>query len=591
MVLNAKREGEGKQMKLKGKILLLVIAPVIVFSLLIYLVCSVRIAVVVKDVIQNDLYAMALAVQENISQGGELDDNYTLDEAGNLWNGDTLNLTQNIEDFDYISESAGIDVTVFYGDTRKATTVKGANGQREINTKAGQKVIDVVLTGGETYFAENVDVQGQPYFAYYLPFYNSGQPEKPVGMIFAGMKQEKVEEEIATILNVLTIIGVVLVILCAVICWLVTNRIIKRLYRGIAVVGEVAEGNLGVSVNEKELRVRDEVGDMLRTVDNLQKHLSGIIRNINVMCADVHESADSLNEQTKVSASHISQIDVAINEIAQGATTQAEETQDTTENVIVMGDMIENSNRQVDTLNANAAQMAKMGESAIGTLQELEEINNKTKGAIDVIYEQTNTTNDSALKIREAINLITDIAEETNLLSLNASIEAARAGEQGRGFAVVAGQIQKLAEQSNESARKIEEIVSMLIEDSDKAVGTMDEMRQIMMEQSNRVDRASEMFRQLKSGIDQSVFAVGVIADSTKEIDRTRVSVVDSAQNLTSIAQENAASTEETSAAVAELTEIMEGISNDAMSLEQVADKLRAEFGFFRLSETGEGIG
>ena len=90
-------------MKLKGKILLLVIAPVIVFSLLIYLVCSVRIAVVVKDVIQNDLYAMALAVQENISQGGELDDNYTLDEAGNLWNGDTLNLTQNIEDFDYIS--------------------------------------------------------------------------------------------------------------------------------------------------------------------------------------------------------------------------------------------------------------------------------------------------------------------------------------------------------------------------------------------------------------------------------------------------------------------------------------------------------
>ena len=131
----------------------------------------------------------------------------------------------------------------------------------------------------------------------------------------------------------------------------------------------------------------------------------------------------------------------------------------------------------------------------------------------------------------------------------------------------------------------------MLIEDSDKAVGTMDEMRQIMMEQSNRVDRASEMFRQLKSGIDQSVFAVGVIADSTKEIDRTRVSVVDSAQNLTSIAQENAASTEETSAAVAELTEIMEGISNDAMSLEQVADKLRAEFGFFRLSETGEGIG
>ena len=145
-----------------------------------------------------------------------------------------------------------------------------------------------------------------------------------------------------------------------------------------------------------------------------------------------------------------------------------------------MGDMIEKNNSQIENLNVNAEEMTKAGDSAIDTLKELETINGKTKNAIDVIYEQTNTTNESAMKIREAINLITDIAEETNLLSLNASIEAARAGEQGRGFAVVAGQIQKLAEQSNESARKIEAIVASLIEDSDKAVETMNEVRQIM---------------------------------------------------------------------------------------------------------------
>ena len=227
--------------------------------------------------------------------------------------------------------------------------------------------------------------------------------------------------------------------------------------------------------------------------------------------------------------------------------------------------------------------MNKTGENAIGTLKELEEINVNSKDAMEVIYNQTNTTNESAMKIQEAINLITDIAEETNLLSLNASIEAARAGEQGRGFAVVAGQIQKLAEQSNESARKIEEIVSSLLSDSDKAVATMNEVRKIMGEQSEKVDKTSEMFRQLKAGVDQSVTSVNVIADSTKEIDKTRVSVVDSAQSLTSIAQENAASTEQTSAAVSELSEIVQEISRDAKNLEEIAQRLHSEFQFFKV--------
>ncbi len=570
-------------MKLKGKILLLVIAPIIALCGVIYLVCSVRIATVVKDIIQNDLYAMTLAVEESICRGLGYEDEYYVDENGELWNGGVLNLSQDMEGLDSISKNTGIDITIFYGDTRKATTVRDAGGEREIDTKASQTVVDKVLKGGETYFAEHVDVQGQPYFAYYAPLYNSADPDTPVGMIFAGMKQEKVEWEIAMILRFIAVTGVVLMLFCSLVCWIVVRHIIKRLYRGITVVGEVAGGNLGITVQERDLRARDEVGDIIRAIENLKQHLSEIISHINTMCMDLHKSADALNDQTELSANHISRIDAAVNEISQGASAQAEETQETTENVIMMGNMIENNNMQIDSLNTNAADMTRLGDDAIDTLKELEEINGKTKGAIEVIYEQTNTTNESALKIRQAVNLITEIAEETNLLSLNASIEAARAGEQGRGFAVVAGQIQKLAEQSNDSARKIEEIVTSLIEDSDQAVETMDEVRQIMVEQSSRVDKASDMFRQLKGGIDHSVHAVNEIADSTGEIDKTRANVVGSAQNLTSIAQKNAASTQETSSAVSELTEIMREISKDAKNLEQIADGLREEFKYFTL--------
>ncbi len=566
----------------------MVIAPIVIFCAVIITVSSLQITKSMKSIIHNDLYAMAQAVQEIIKDGNGMKDMYTVDEEGNLWNGDKLNISSadSMLGFDTIKRNTDIDITIFYGDTRRATTVVGDAGTRQVGTQASAEVVAAVLQGGQTLFAENVDVVGKPYFACYIPLYNGADKKTPVGMIFTGMPQSDVERDISAILITVVTVGIFLTVVCSVIGIVVVNSMIRRIRHGAEIVEAVAEGNLTVTVHEKELRVRDEVGDIDRAIANLQKRLSDIVSDIHEMCKNVNSASQSLSGHAEMSSSHLSQIDTAVNEIAQGAGTQAEETQETTENVIVMGDMIEKNNSQIENLNVNAEEMTKAGDSAIDTLKELEAINGKTKNAIDVIYEQTNTTNESAMKIREAINLITDIAEETNLLSLNASIEAARAGEQGRGFAVVAGQIQKLAEQSNESARKIEAIVASLIEDSDKAVETMNEVRQIMEEQSEKVDKTSSMFRQLKTGIDQSVNAVDVIAESTKEIDKTRVSVVDSCQSLTSIAEENAASTEETSAAVSELTGLMEKITSDSRSLKQIAEDLYEEFQFFKIANT-----
>ncbi|MGN1171078.1 MAG: methyl-accepting chemotaxis protein, partial [Lachnospiraceae bacterium] len=179
--------------------------------------------------------------------------------------------------------------------------------------------------------------------------------------------------------------------------------------------------------------------------------------------------------------------------------------------------------------------------------------------------------------------LITSIAEETNLLSLNASIEAARAGEQGRGFAVVAGQIQKLAEQSNESARAIEAIIDELITDSEKAVATMDDVRQIMTAQSDKVEATGRMFAEVMEGIGQSINGVTTIAEHTANMDEARIKVVDIVQNLTAIAQENAASTEETSASVTVVNNVVSNISGSAAELNEIASALQASVGFFKV--------
>ena len=216
-------------------------------------------------------------------------------------------------------------------------------------------------------------------------------------------------------------------------------------------------------------------------------------------------------------------------------------------------------------------------------LDELQEVNNQTDEYIDMIAEQTDITNQSAKKIGQATQLIAAIAEETNLLSLNASIEAARAGEQGRGFAVVASQIQKLAEQSTEAVKEIDGIIHTLTADSEKAVETMDQVRDIIEKQNDHMYQTGEAFAQIKDGVDESIAGINVIADRTRDLDQTRTNVIDSVSSLTAIAEENAAATEETSASMVEISSIVTGISDQANALHEVAQRMDEKMSVFRL--------
>lgn len=322
---------------------------------------------------------------------------------------------------------------------------------------------------------------------------------------------------------------------------------------------------------------------MSRAVAELRSQLADVTADLRNQSRQLFAASDSLNANASETASTVEQVGNAVSAVSDSASSQAQETLKATENVILMGDMVEETASEVDRLIANANEMKESGSEASTTLEELRRINNLVREAIDVIYEQTNTTNGSAMEIMAATTLITSIAEETNLLSLNASIEAARAGEQGRGFAVVAGQIQKLAEQSNESARKIEGIINTLIEDSRQSVKTMDEVKKIMGDQIQSVEKTGEIFGKVKSGIDTSINGVNRIADKTRKLDEARGNVVEIVQSLTAIAQENAASTEETSVSVTEVSGIVHEISENASQLRDVADSLEQNMNIFKI--------
>ena len=566
-------------MKLKQKILLIAILPLLLLGVVIIVFGDKQITNVLVENTEEGLQATAIAVRTTLRKLNN--EPYRLNENNELVKGD-FNISQTPDLADEIKEGTDIDITIFYGDTRYMTSVKDGNGERIIGTQAGPRAIETVLGKGEEFFATDAVVNDQDYFGYYVPLLDF-ETNEVIGMVFAGMPQAEAKAQIRRIIVLIVSLVVIVGVICAVIIFFTVNKMVKHLENGVTALAQLSEGKLNIRLEDKLLHEKDEIGDICRAIDKLKVNLSGIISTIKEDSSTLLDASDKLREKTDVTSEHVTQMEKAVNEIAIGAGSQAEETQEATESIILMGNMIEETADELANLNEKANSIKERGEVAIGALRELQSTNEKTSASINIIYEQTNVTNESAQKIKEATTLITNIAEETNLLSLNASIEAARAGEQGRGFAVVAAQIQKLAEQSNESARQIEGIILSLIEDSDKAVATMNEVKEIMELQNQNVTNTGTQVTQLLNDVDESLVMIGDVTNKTNKVNDVRSSVVDTVQNLSAIAQENAASTEETSASVTEISGIIGEIASNAADLKGISNRMDDSMSMFEM--------
>lgn len=562
----------GIYMKLGTKILLIAIFPLVIMGAVIYFLGSGMITNTMQDEIKSELQAICISIKgaDELSSAGD----YEL-LNGQLWKGDR-NVSESYEIADRITKDTGIAVTVFWGDTRYMTSVMNGNGERILGTKASDRVIENVLNQRKEYFSTNVDVMGENYYGYYQPIFNEGN-DTPVGMIFAGKSQEEAEAEINGILFRLLAIIIVVFIIASILIVFVCMGIEKGIQHVIDITKKVAEGDLSISKAENSTKLmnqKNEMGNLVNQVMGLRLTIKEMIMYVVDNAKLIHDSAETLGHDSQDTLTTIEQVENAVMEIAKGATSQAGETQRATENVISIGSMIEETNDEVEILHKNSYTIKESGDRAATKLEELSKINTETQNAIEEIYQQTNTTNESAEKIIRAVEAITAIAKQTNLLSLNASIEAARAGEHGKGFAVVASQIQLLAEQSNNSANEVNEIVKRLIEDSSKAVGTMDDVRVIMKKQSEAVEVTGQMVSDVIKGVDASVDSITAIASKTEQMDQARKQVIDIVQGLTAIAQENAASTEETSASVSQVSEIISEVSENAKKLQEISEQL-----------------
>lgn len=564
---------------LKKKILSVAVLPVLLLGIVTIVITLTQVKSSLISEVKDSLSGTAATTLAAYNQHSG---SYLRADNGDVWKGG-YNISKSESLLDNIKEESGMDVTFFYGNERIMTSAKDRDGNRILGSPAGEKIVEKVLKGGENYFSSSVSLDGTLNYGYYIPIYQKGTDSEPIGMIFAGVDKQAKDNTINGIILMVLLSVIFVMVACIVIAVIMSVSITRSLQKGISKVQKVADGELGSPIEEKLLKRNDEVGDLAKAIDTLQKALQNIVSKIAQSTDNIKMAANELGVTAKDTNYTMKQVEDAVSSISENITEQAKSTKTTTDNIVLMGDQIGRTSEEVGLLNQNADVMRKSSEQASYTIQQLRQINDKVKESINTITRQTNLTNESAQKIQAAIGIISSIAEETNLLSLNASIEAARAGESGRGFAVVASQIQKLAEQSNSSSCEIEEITNTLISNSDEAVEIMRQVHEIIDSQSQNMSDTENIVSKVMDGINTSLEKIEKIEYATEQLESSRNRIVETVEGLSDIAEQNAASTEETFAQTSQVSNTFEQIEAKADQLKQIADELSDIMQHFQL--------
>ena len=479
------------------------------------------------------------------------------------------------EYYDYLDslKDKDIEMAIIIEGTPSATSIKNVNDYRIREIPCDSEDTTKLNNG---YFDPAVEIDGKVYYGYYMPLEHEG---KIIGMTFAGELQDKVTAASNSIIIVFVTVAVLLIIIAAAVTMVFCRGILKS----VKVIGKsvtaLAEGDLS---NQKTRNSSiKEMDTLLVETKQMQENLSDIIGQVKNVSEQLIGDVEEVTGLSNSSAGRAQEITRSMDEMTEATLGMAEHVQDINSQMMEIGHFVNDISSNVDYLYNSTEATLAANLAAKSAMHEIMESSRQTVDAVSDIAMQITETNDSIAEIDKAVQLILDISEQTNLLSLNASIEAARAGEAGRGFAVVAEEIRHLSEQSAEGAEMIKNLAQTITEKSGKSAKLAEGIRSLIASEQNSVLDTQQKYEELSDSITRSVAEIKAIAGKTENLTDSKEKVIENVQSLSAISQENAASNQEVSSNVTEIIAEVQRVNEHCEKMNDMAGKLEQSVAYF----------